>query len=183
MKRSAAHSSPGPSVPRGIPQDRSWAELVRFGVVGLLNTAFGYAVFILLQLTLGTVAHYLAVLAVANVVAILQAYVFQRRLVFRFQGGWWAGLLRFSLVYLGAFAVNLVLLPVFHELLHIPVIPAQGIATVIQALGTYVAHRRFTFRSATAPRDRTGADRPASGERVNSPGDGGLLPGPDPAGE
>jgi putative flippase GtrA len=92
------------------------------------------------------VVHYLVVLVVANVIAILQAYVFQRRLVFRYTGGWWAGLLRFSTVYLGAFAVNLVLLPALHELAQIPVIPAQAIATVVQAFGTYLAHRLFTFR-------------------------------------
>jgi putative flippase GtrA len=180
---SEAPSNPGPSGPPGIGRAGLWPELVRFGIVGLLNTAFGYGVFILLQLTLGTVAHYLVVLAVANVVAILQAYVFQRRLVFRFQGGWWAGLLRFSLVYVGAFAVNLVLLPVFHELLRIPVIPAQGIVTVLQAFGTYVAHSRFTFGPASPPADRPQADRSAPVEAANSTADGGLLPGQDPAGE
>jgi len=127
---------------------RLWPELVRFGLVGLLNTAFGFAVFVVLQLTLGTVTHYLVVLVVANVIAIVQAYVFQRRLVFRFTGGWWSGLLRFGMVYLGAFAANLVILPALHELLHIAVIPAQAIATILQAFGTYVAHRLFTFRAA-----------------------------------
>lgn len=124
-----------------------WPELVRFGLVGLVNTAFGFAVFVVLQLTLGTVTHYLLVLVVANVIAIVQAYVFQRRLVFRFTGGWCSGLLRFGLVYLGAFAANLVILPVLHELFNIAVIPAQAIATVVQAFGTYVAHRLFTFRA------------------------------------
>lgn len=127
-------------------ESRLWPEVVRFGLVGLVNTAFGFAVFVALQLTLGRVVHYLVVLAVANVFAILQAYVLQRLLVFRFTGGWWFGLIRFSLVYLGAFAANLVILPVLHELLNIAVIPAQAIATVLQAFGTYIAHRSFTFR-------------------------------------
>jgi putative flippase GtrA len=121
-------------------------ELVRFGVVGLFNTAFGFTVFVILQLTLGTVVPYMVALVIANVVAILQAYVLQRRLVFRFTGGWWSGLLRFGVVNLGSFGVNLVLLPALHELLYVPVIPAQAIVTVVQALGTYIAHRLFTFR-------------------------------------
>lgn len=127
------------------------AELVRFGLVGLVNTAFGFLVFVILQLTLGTVVHYLVVLVVANVIAIVQAYILQRRLVFRFTGGWWTGLLRFATVYLGAFCFNLALLPALHELLHIPVIPAQAIATVVQAFGTYAAHRLFTFRKPIGP--------------------------------
>jgi putative flippase GtrA len=133
--------------PAGKAGRELWPELVRFGLVGLVNTAFGFVVFVILQLTLGTVTHYLVVLVVANVIAIVQAYVFQRRLVFRFTGGWWFGLMRFGLVYLGAFATNLVILPALHELLHIAVIPAQAIATVVQAFGTYLAHRLFTFRA------------------------------------
>lgn len=147
----------GSADPTGAPAEKSEhrrvfsAQLIRYGLVGLLNTAFGYAVFVVLQLTLGTVTHYLVVLVAANVVAIIQAYLTQRRWVFRFTGGWWGGLARFSTVYLGAFVVNLVLLPTMVELLHLPVIPAQAIATVIQAIGTYVAHRLFTFRTGQAP--------------------------------
>jgi len=150
------------------PRDRRGllAEMVRFGLVGVVNTAFGFAVFVALQLTLGTVTHYLVVLVVANVIAIVQAYILQRRLVFRFTGGWWAGLLRFAGVYLGAFCVNLVLLPTLHELLHIPVIPAQAIATVVQAFGTYVLHRVFTFR--TRP-DAVPPDAPPTPDHL--PGD------------
>jgi putative flippase GtrA len=152
--------------PTGRTGGRVWPELVRFGLVGLVNTAFGFAVFVVLQLTLGRIVHYLVVLVVANVIAILWAYVLQRRLVFRFIGGWWAGLLRFSVVYLGAFAANLVMLPALHELLHIDVIPAQAIATVVQAFGTYLAHRLFTFR---AP-----GTRPADADPAPS-----VLPGDD----
>lgn len=144
-------------------------ELLRFGLVGLLNTAFGYAVFVALQLTLGTVAHYVVVLVVANVVALLQAYVLQRRLVFRFDGAWWAGLLRFSSVYAGAFLVNLVLLPTFHEGLRIDVIPAQALATVIQAIGIYLAHRWFTFRTPATESAPTAPFDPATGSDRNTP--------------
>lgn len=125
-------------------------EVVRFGLVGVVNTAFGYGIFIVLQLTLGAVTHYLVVLAVSNVIGIIEAYILQRWLVFRFTGGWWAGLLRFSTVYLVAFGINLVLLPLLVEVLRLPVIPAQGIVTALQALGTYAGHRWFTFRGRPA---------------------------------
>lgn len=137
-------------------------ELVRYGLVGVVNTAFGYGVFIALQLTLGTVVHYLVVLVVANAVSIVEAYVLQRWLVFRFTGGWWAGLLRFSTVYLVALAINAALLPLLVEVVGLAVIPAQGIAIALQAFGTYVAHRLFTFRrpgaaTAAAPGTSGGA--------------------------
>ena len=121
-------------------------EIVRFGLVGIVNTAFGYGLFVALELSFGRVMYYLVILVLSNLVGIVQAYALQRWLVFRFTGGWWAGLLRFSTVYLVAFFVNLALLPLLVEVAHVSVIPAQGIALVIQALGTYVAHRLFTFR-------------------------------------
>lgn len=155
------------------PRSGLLAELVRFGLVGLVNTAFGFLVFVALQLTLGTVVHYLVVLVVANVVAIVQAYILQRRLVFRFTGGWWTGLLRFATVYLGVFVFNLALLPALHELLHVPVIPAQAIATVVQAFGTYVAHRLFTFRT---PHGASGPSVPDAPPAPES-----RLPGDDTA--
>lgn len=140
-------------------------ELARFGLVGTANTAFAFGLFVVLQLTLGTLVHYLVVLVVTNVLAVLLAYVLQRRLVFRFTGGWWPGLARFGLVYLIALGINMVLLPALHELLGIPVIPAQAMVTVLQAFGTYAAHRLFTFRHAVP--------------EPNSPDGSDLLPGGD----
>jgi putative flippase GtrA len=152
--------SEGDGAPVGPVRRLFSLEIVRYGLVGLVNTAFGYGVFVALQLTLGTVTHYIVVLVVSNLVAIPQAYTLQRWLVFRFTGGWWAGLARFATVYVTAFFVNLALLPLLHEVAGIPVIPAQGIATVLQVIGTYVAHRLFTFRrrpgggSGVPPTDR-----------------------------
>lgn len=121
-------------------------EIVRYGLVGLVNSAFGYTLFILLQLTLGRFVHYTVVLTVSTVLAILEAYVLQRWLVFRYTGGWWASLLRFSSVYGVAYLINLALLTLFVETFALDPIPAQGIAMVLQALVTYGANRTFTFR-------------------------------------
>lgn len=135
-------------------------EIVRYGLVGAINTAFGYGLFIALQLTLGTVTHYLVVLVVSNVVSIVEAYVMQRWLVFRFTGGWWARLVRFSTVYLVALGVNVPLLSLLVEVVHLPVIPAQGIAIALQAFGTYAAHKLFTFRHRQV--EQTAADSPST---------------------
>jgi putative flippase GtrA len=145
-------------------------QIVRFGLIGTVNTAFGYGLFIALQLSLGQITHYLVVLVVSNVFAILQAYVLQRWLVFRFTGGWWRGLLRFATVYFGAFLFNLGALPLLVEVLHIAVIPAQGITTVVQVLGTYTAHKFFTFGP------RGGSDSPSDSV---SGAAGAADPGPD----
>ena len=123
-------------------------EVVRFGLVGVVNTAFGYGLFIALELTIGKTVHYLVVLGISHVLGVLEAYVLQRWLVFRVQGHWWRDLLRFWSVYLVSLGINAVALPLLVEVVHIPVIPAQGVILLVSALGTYVAHRSFTFRRA-----------------------------------
>jgi putative flippase GtrA len=121
-------------------------ELVRFGLVGVVNTAFSFTVFAGLQSTLGHVVHYLVVLVISHVIGVLEAYVLQRWLVFRVSGHWWRDLARFWSVYLVSLGVNLVLLPILVELLHVAILPAQAMVMALQAFGTYVAHKMFTFK-------------------------------------
>jgi len=122
------------------------SEGLRFVVVGGINTVFGFGVFAGLQLSFGERVHYLAILVVAQVIAVLEAYVLQRWLVFRAHGRWWRDLVRFSSVYMVSLGVNLVALPLLVEILRVPVVPAQGLVMLGTALGTYAAHRTFTFR-------------------------------------
>ncbi len=130
-------------------------QVLRFVMVGVVNSVFGFSVFAVLQLTIGGRVHYLVVLLITHVVAVLEAYVLSRWLVFRVSGRWWRELARFWSVYLVALGVNLVALPLLVEIAHVPVLPAQAIVMLGTALGTYVAHRGFTFRRA---RDTLGAD-------------------------
>jgi hypothetical protein len=79
--------------------------------------------------------------------------------VFRVSGRWWRDLARFWSVYLVALAINLVALPLLVEIAHVSVLPAQAIVMLGVAMGTFVAHRRFTFR-----RPRDPSDQPSAGE-------------------
>lgn len=139
---------------------------MRFGLVGVVNTVFGYGVFIALQMTLGTVTHYLVVLGVSHVLGVLEAYVLQRWLVFRAVGHWWRDLARFWSVYLVSLGVNALALPLLVEVLNMQVIPAQGVVILASALGTYFAHRSFSFRRPAAGPSAPPSDaqaRPADG--------------------
>ncbi len=121
-------------------------QVLRFVVVGVVNSVFGFGVFAGLQLTIGAHVHYLVILLISHVVSVLEAYVLQRRFVFRVSGRWWRDLARFWSVYLVALAINLVALPLLVEIAHVSVLPAQAIVMLGVALGTFVAHRSFTFR-------------------------------------
>ncbi len=121
-------------------------EPVRFVLVGGFNSVFAYLVFAGLQATLKDHVHYLVVLVVSTVIGILEAYLLQRWITFRATGHWWADLARFSSVYAVAFVVNLGTLPLLVEVFNVPVLAAQAVIMVATAVGTYVAHRAFSFR-------------------------------------
>lgn len=115
-------------------------------MVGVANSVFGFGVFAGLQLAVGGRVHYLVILLISHVVNVLEAYVLQRWLVFRVRGRWWRDLARFWSVYLVALAINAPALSLLVEVVHMAVLPAQSIIMVLTAMGTFVAHRSFSFR-------------------------------------
>lgn len=127
---------------------------VRFLAVGVLNTAYGYAVFVALELGLGDWLHYLGVLLGAHVISVLTAFVLYRRFVFTSSGGpLLHELARFWSVYLVALGVNAVVLLIGVDGLGLPVLVAQALALVITAVLSFVGHSRFSFRSGAATPD------------------------------
>jgi putative flippase GtrA len=118
----------------------------RFAAVGLINTAFGYGLFAGLELSSGDTVPYLYLLLITHVVSVLEAYVLQRRFVFRVEGRWLTDLVRFWSVYLVALGINVVTLPFLVEIMGIPVLLAQALVLLGIAAATFIAHRNFSFR-------------------------------------
>lgn len=114
-------------------------------VVGGWNTAFGFATFAALQLTLGDQLGYLVVLVVAWVVNVVEAFFAYRLVVFKVQGHLLRDFARFTSVYVGAFCFNLVALPLAVDGLGAPVLAAQAVVVVLTVVSSYVLHRRFSF--------------------------------------
>lgn len=123
-------------------------QRVLFLVAGAFNTAFAFVVFALLQQTVGKATGYLAVLLVAHVLGVLEAFCVYRWAVFKVRGNVLQDLVRFESVYLVALTVNAVLLPVCVELLRMPVLLAQAAIVVVTSLISFLGHRSFSFRRA-----------------------------------
>ena len=119
---------------------------MRFAAVGVLNTAFAYAVFALLHLTVGQLVSYLVVLLLTYAVGVSEAFLVQRRFVFRSTSPWLPAYLRFWSVYLVSLALNAVLLPALVEGAEVPVLLAQPLVLLLLAVGSYLAHRSYSFR-------------------------------------
>ena len=93
------HSSPPPDEAETRPG--GWRSFARFLVVGLVNTAASYSLFIALEL----VIPYLVAYAIAYVAGIFMSYLTNTRLVFRVARSW-SSFLRFPLVYVVQFVMG-----------------------------------------------------------------------------
>src|SRR5450830_1618489 len=73
-------------------------EQLLYLVVGGWNTAFGYCIWAVLQFLLGNHLHYLVVVLISWPIAVLNAYLGYRYIVFRSRGSILREFPRFSLV-------------------------------------------------------------------------------------
>ena len=127
-------------------------QRIRFLIVGGFNTVIGLGWFAFFDFVIGDTwgqFGYMVSLILSCVFAIFCAYIMHRHLVFRVFGSFWIDLLRFSLVYVVSFAINVALLPVFVELIGVRPLPAQAITLGFVAVLSYFAHRNFSFRRPT----------------------------------
>lgn len=133
-------------------------ERVRFLFVGGINTAFGYAVFVLLYLAAGHEIGYLGSLYLSYVIGVSLAFVLHRRVTFRAHetgGNPVLDFLRFASVYAVSLAVNTIGLPLLVEFAHLPAIGAQAIMVVMTTLISYLGHKYFSFRRGGTAQGRT----------------------------
>jgi len=152
----------------GRPPRLPKAELVRYGIIGVVNTLFGYGLFVAMQLSLGAIVHYSIIQAISNVIAMVEAYWLQRWLVFRHKGNWWLGLVKFASVYSGAFVFSLAFVALLHQVFGVDVLVAGAITIIIQTIGTYAANKWFTFRPGGTAKGGAGspADDQTSAQRT-----------------
>ena len=127
----------------------------RFGLVGIWNTLFGYFVFvgmeILFSRLLGPKAMaYMTALIIANIVSIINAYIFHKYITFKSQvkgKAIFVEFFRFSMTYLGTFLLSLALLPIFVEFIKLSPKLAGALIIFICMIISYLGHSRFSFRS------------------------------------
>jgi putative flippase GtrA len=136
------HSALGPAV-RFYFRRR---EQLLYLVVGGWNTVFGYGAWALLQYMLGDYLHYLVVVVLSWPIAVLNAYLGYRLIVFRSRGSVLRELPRFSLVYLATLLVNLALLPIALSVLPFSIYVIQALFTAVVVVGSYLGHKYYSFR-------------------------------------
>jgi putative flippase GtrA len=132
---------------------QAWWRLsrqLRFLLAGGYNTIFGYLVFSGLFLLLGQWIHYLVIGCFAHVLAVVNAFVVYRRLVFRSIDRWQPSFFRFCFSQLVALGFGIIGLYGLVEFGHFNPLLAQAVVTVSSVLLTYTLHRYFSFRESSS---------------------------------
>jgi len=120
-------------------------EQVLYLVVGGWNTVFGYGAWALLQFLLGQHLHYLVIVVISWPIAVLNAYLFYRYLVFRSRGPILRELPRFSMVYVASLLATLVVLPIALHVLPFSIYVINAGFTAVLVVASYLAHKHISF--------------------------------------
>ncbi len=94
--------------------------------------------------------HYMAATVFSQFAPIPIAFPLYRSFVFQSIGRVWADFVRFTTVWTSGMVAAILGAPVMVELLGLHPVVAQVVITAIIAVGSYLAHRFFTFRSRRA---------------------------------
>jgi putative flippase GtrA len=124
-------------------------RVTRFAIVGAWNTLFGLALFTGAYLVLRGNLGYVAVLTIAQVVAVIQAHATQRLVVWRSSEPYLAELMRFAAVYAAVYAINVLLLTAAVSGLGLPALELQWIIGGALIVATYAVQRGWTFKHRT----------------------------------
>ncbi len=127
---------------------------IRFVIVGIWNTIFGYVLFFVLDTLFTHVFEkryvaYMSAAVLGNFLAIINAYIFHKYLTFisKISGiRILAEFARFFTSYLFSFILGLILLPVIVEMFHIDPKIAAALILVVTVIVSYLSHSRFSFR-------------------------------------
>lgn len=135
------HSTLGPAI-RFYFRRR---EQLLYLVVGGWNTVFGYGVWAVMQYVLGDHLHYLVIVVVSWPIAVLNAYLGYRFIVFRSRGPISRELPRFAVVYAATLLVNLALLPIALGVFPFSIYVIQAVFTGLVVVLSYLANKFFSF--------------------------------------
>jgi putative flippase GtrA len=128
---------------------------IRFLVVGAWNTAFGYIVFVLLDLLFSHLFQkryyaYMTAMVLAQIISVINAYIFHKFVTFKSTTKNTAMIvefLRFSTTYIVTFCFNLIFLPILVELGHLTPSIAGAVLLLVTTGMSYLGHSRFSFKT------------------------------------
>jgi putative flippase GtrA len=123
------------------------SEKLRYLAVGIWNTVFAYAAFGSLYLLLHERLHYLLISVMSHVLAVTNAFICQRWLVFHSRSGWFRAFMRFNAVQLLVLCWCLAGLAFLVEVVHLHPLVSQSFIIAVAVIGSYLLNRNYSFRA------------------------------------
>lgn len=137
------HSSRTP--PRTRPwwkSDKGLAQLLRYGLVGVINNLLGYLLYLAATALGGTPK---VTMSALYVVGAAIGYLSNRRLTFAHRGSHWRAGLKYAVVHATGYLFNLGILSVFVDRLGYPHQIVQAVAIFVVAAYLFLAFKLFVF--------------------------------------
>ncbi|MBR4676191.1 MAG: GtrA family protein [Victivallales bacterium] len=124
-------------------------EVLAYLAVGGWNTLFGMLLYSIGYWLWGKQVHYLLLAILVNIIAITNAFLCYKFLVFKTKGNWLREYLRCYIVYGGGCLISMALLWLLKEFLNMNPVVANALATLIVVICSYFGHKYFSFRKHT----------------------------------
>lgn len=138
---------------------RSWRshfnkQPIKFILVGLWNSAFGYVLFYLLDIFFlrffqARYMAYMSALILAQILCIISAYIFHKHITFEsIAKGREMGMefIRFVFTYGVTVCVYLLMLPILVEIFHVKPKMSMLLLVAVTTLVSYFGHSRYSFK-------------------------------------
>ena len=126
---------------------KTWVQMILYLAAGGWNTVFGLGLYWLAYRLFGERVHYMVIAVAVNVLAITNAFLCYKLLVFRTKGNWLREYVKCWIVYGGGALASMALMWLMVGLSGLNPVLANFIGTVIVVVASYFGHKFFSFRS------------------------------------
>jgi putative flippase GtrA len=120
-------------------------QLIRFLLVGSINTAIGFF-FIIVAMEVLKLDYRLAN-AVGYTIGCLVSFFLNRTWTFRHSGTWWSSAMRWFIVVGICYGLNLIAVIFIREVLHVDALLAQVGGAVVYTSASFIGGKLFAFRT------------------------------------
>ena len=122
-------------------------QKIRYLIIGIINTVFGYFVTIFFYYSLAIVLHTLAILGLAHICAISFSFLTNKLFVFKTKRKWVSEYLRYFFVYGNTTLIAILLTWILTDYTNIPFWLVQALILPFTVIASYLTHKKYTFKS------------------------------------
>jgi putative flippase GtrA len=119
---------------------------IRYLCAGIWNTAFGYAIGIVVFKLFNDYSKIILIGITSNVISISMSFIVYKIFVFRTDGNWLSEYLRCYVIYGGTSVISVFVLWVTVSKMSLNIYMAQAIAILCSVIISYLGHKKYTFR-------------------------------------